>query len=139
VLAGTVIIIRTNNYEKTTPTFILNSNKYNLIEDFFWSHEQMVKFFVRLKVMGIHNKEDTCYATLEKKDDYWVYIIGLNKGKFVGENIKPHRPSLENYELFNRGSKEMARLLEIYIDTDDIKAIPTDTRPFGKLTLDLNG
>ena len=99
----------------------------------------MVKFFVRLKVMGIHNKEGTCYATLEKKDDCWVYTIGLNKGKFVGENIKPHRPSLENYKLFNQGSKEMARLLEIYIDTDNLKAILTDTRPFGKLTFDFNG
>jgi len=114
-------------------------NKYNLIEEFFLSHEQMVKFFVRLKVMGIYNKEETCFATLEKKDDCWVYTIALIEGKFLAENIKPHRPSLEDYELFNQGSKEMARLLEIYIDTDDLKAIPTDTRPFGKLTFDFQG
>tara|TARA_B100001079_G_C16057246_1_gene359761 strand:- start:102 stop:446 length:345 start_codon:yes stop_codon:yes gene_type:complete len=114
----------------------LSLNKYNLIEEFFWSHEQMVKFFVRLKVMGVHNEEGTCFAKLEKKDDFWVYTTGLYNGKFVGENIKPHRPSLENYELFNRGCKEMARLLEIYIDTDDKNAIPINEKPFGKLTFD---
>ena len=45
-------------------------NKYNLIEEFFYSYEQMVKFFVRLKVIEIYNKEETCFASLEKKDDY---------------------------------------------------------------------
>ena len=114
-------------------------NKYNLIEEFFYSYEQMVKFFDRLKVIEIYNKEETCFASLEKKDDYWVYTIGLNEGKFIAENIKQHRPSLKDYKLFNQGSKEMARLLEIYIDTDDLKAIPNATRPFGKLTFDFQG
>ena len=75
-------------------------NKYNLIEEFFYSYEQMVKFFVRLKVIEIYNKEETCFASLEKKDDYWVYTIALNEGKFISENIKPHRPSLEDYKLY---------------------------------------
>ena len=92
------------------------------------------KFIETSKGLQKENKEGTCFATLTKENDYWVYEVGLYHGKFLGENIKPFLSSPENFLIFKQGCKEMARLLEIYIDMDDNNSIDTSVKPFGKLT-----
>ena len=110
-------------------------NKYNLIDKFFSSQEQITKFFVRLKVLKIANPDATCMATLEKEEEHWVYVLEhLSSGKYVGDNLKPFKPSLENYVKFNDGCKELAKMLELYIDADDLSVLSMDAKPFGDLT-----
>ncbi|WPE17132.1 hypothetical protein R5P06_03470 [Candidatus Thioglobus autotrophicus] len=114
-------------------------NKYNLIEKFFTSQEQITKFYVRLGVLKIANPDATCVASLEKKGAYWVYTLEhLPSGKYLGDNIKPFKPSFENYNKFNNGCKELAKMLEMYIDADDLSVVSMDAKPFSDLTFDAN-
>lgn len=110
-------------------------NKYDLINEFFKSQEEITKFYVQLGTRKIANPSATCIASLEKKEDYWVYILEhLPSGKYIGENINPFKPSLENYNTFNKGCKELAKMLELYIDADDLSVVPMDAKPFDNLT-----
>jgi len=117
----------------------VNMNKYDLIEEFFTSQEQITRFFVRLGTLKIANPSATCIASLEKKEDYWVYLLEhFPSGKHIGENIKPFKPSFENYNKFNNGCKELAKILEMYIDADDLSVVSMDAKPFSDLTFDTN-
>lgn len=114
-------------------------NNYDLIEEFFTSQEQITKFFVQLGTLKIANPDMTCVASLEKKEDYWVYLLEhLPSGKYLGENVKSFKPSFENYNKFNKGCKELANMLEMYIDADDLSVVSMDAKPFSDLTFDTN-
>lgn len=109
-------------------------NKYNLINEFFSNPEDAVKFFVQLKVLKFANEEASCIASLEKKtDSKWTYMLEWEDGKYVGEHIKPFKPSKENIEKFNNGCKGLAKLLERYIDTNDISTVTNAPSPFGDM------
>ena len=116
-------------------------NKYDLIEEFFTSQEQITRLYVRLGTLKIANSDMTCVASLEKKEDYWVYLLEhLPSGKHIGDIIKPFKPSFANYNKFNNGCKELAKMLEMYIDADDLSVLSMDSKPFLDLTFDtING
>jgi hypothetical protein len=108
-------------------------NKYNLITEFFTSPEDAIKFFVQLSVLRIANNDATCIASLEKGADKWTYILQWKDGRFVGEYIKPFRPSKENIEKFNAGCFGIANQLERYIDANDAAIIESEPSPFGDM------
>jgi len=110
-------------------------NKYDLIEEFFSNPDDAIRFLVRLKELRIASEDAKCIAVLRKTAaSKWTYELMWDDGKFVSEHIKPFRPSQENIAKFNSGSKGMARLLETYIDTNDISTIVSAPSPFGDMT-----
>lgn len=110
-------------------------NKYNLIESFFIDQEDYITFFVRLKERTIANEDGTCFATLEKIDDCFLFkLIWIKDGKFIGDYVKPFKATKENIEKFNNGCKILAKRLEVFIDTNDENKIPNDFPAFKDLT-----
>lgn len=109
-------------------------NKYNLIEEFFSNHEDAIKFFVQLKELRIASIDGNSIAILQKSaGDKWTYQLDWMDGKFIGEHLKPFKPSIENIKKFNNGCKEIAKLFEVYIDTGDITIIENNPSPFGDM------
>jgi len=108
-------------------------DKYDLIDKIFDNQEELARFFERRRIVQTWNSDQTCTASLEKKESHWVYLLESHK-KYIGEKIKPFEPSLENLNKFNNGCKELAKLLELYIDANDKSVLPLDAKPFGDLT-----
>lgn len=109
-------------------------NKYDLIKEFFSNAEDAVKFFVQLKELRFANEDGSCIAVLKKAtDSKWTYELIWKDDKFVGEHIKPFKPSRENIDKFNNGCKGMAKLLETYIDTNDLSVVTNAVSPFGDM------
>ncbi|MCF8067444.1 MAG: hypothetical protein K9L30_02550 [Desulfobacterales bacterium] len=109
-------------------------NKYDLIDKFFSNPEDAVKFFVQLKVLKFANDDGSCIASLEKEAvDKWTYLLEWKDGEYVGEHIKPFKPSKENIDKFNNGCAGLARLLEEYIDKNDISVVTNGHSPFGDM------
>jgi len=111
-------------------------NKYNLITEFFSSPEDAVRFLVQLQVLKVANDDGSCFASLEKGVGKWTYILEWHDGKFVGEHLKPFRPSKENLEKFNNGCRGIANQLERYIDSNDISFASNEFSPFGNMAYD---
>ena len=112
------------------------TNKYNLIESFFIDQSDYISFLVKAKERTIANDDATCFATLTKEPDRYVYkLIWLKDGRYLGEYIKPFKASQENVDIFNKGCKAIAELLTIYLDTNDLSKVPMDTEPFGILNI----
>jgi hypothetical protein len=110
-------------------------NKHNLIDSFFINQEDYLKFLVELNERTIANNEATCFASLEKIDDCFLYkLTWLEDGKFIGDYVKPFRATIENIETFNKGCKILAQRMEIYIDTNDVNKVPDDFPAFRDLT-----
>ena len=109
-------------------------NKYDLIQEFFSNAEDAVQFFLQLKELRFKNEDESCMAVLKKTTDYkWTYELIWKDGKFVGEHIKPFKPSRNNIEKFNNGCRVMAKLLEKYIDTNDMSVAANYRSPFGDM------
>lgn len=109
-------------------------NKYNLINKFFSNPEDAIKFFVQLKELKFANHDGSCIASLEKEtDSKWNYRLEWEDGKYVGEYIKPFKPSKENIKKFNNGCEQLAQLLERYIDTNDTSVVTNVPSPFGDM------
>jgi hypothetical protein len=110
-------------------------NKYNLLDTFFIDQEDYIKFMVGLRHRTIANDDGSCFASLEKLDDCYFYkLTWLKEGKFIGDYVKPFKPSIENIEIFNQGCKILADRLTIYIDTNDVSKVPNDFPAFKELT-----
>lgn len=121
-----------HNSKKVSFTTGNKTNKYNLIENFF-SPESAIKFFVQLKELRIANEDTSCIAILKKTSNKkWTYTISYN-GEFLGEHLKPFKPSKLNVDKFNDGCKKMAEQLAFYMDTGDELAITTQASPFGDM------
>jgi hypothetical protein len=111
-------------------------NKYNLIDTFFIDQEDYVKFLVELNERTIANDDATCFATLKKLDDCFLFkLIWLEDGKFVGDYIMPFKATPENIATFNEGCRILAQRLEVYIDTNDVNSTPNPFPAFGDLTM----
>lgn len=109
-------------------------DKYKLINEFFSNPEDAVRFFVQLKVLKIANEDGSCIASLEKStDSKWTYMLEWKDGKYAGEYINPFKPSKENIEKFNSGCRELAKLLEMYIETGDVSVVTNAPPPFGDM------
>lgn len=67
---------------------------------------------MQLQVLKVANDDGSCFASLEKGVGKWTYILEWHDGKFVGEHLKPFRPSKENLEKFNNGCRGIANQLE---------------------------
>lgn len=110
-------------------------NKYSLIESFFTDTNEYLRFLISSKKMCTANKEGTCMAILEKKDECFLYTLNwLENGKYIGDYVKPFRATKENIDTFNEGCKILAERLEIYIDTNDVSKVPDDFPAFKHLT-----
>jgi hypothetical protein len=110
-------------------------NKYNLIDKFFLSQEDYVKFLLELKQRTLANDEATCFAELTKVDGCFLYkLLWLKDGKYIGDYVKPFRATLDNINRFNAGCKILAARLEIYIESGNIDSVPTIPPAFGVLT-----
>ena len=109
---------------------------HNLIRCIFCDPQEAIRFFLQLKVVTVANDESSCTATLEKVDDeMWTYILQWQDGKFVGEHLRPFRPSIDNLAKFNKGCEGMADLLDQYIKTGELPDVTTNESPFGDLAL----
>lgn len=74
-------------------------------------------------------------AFLTKEDDTkWLYELSWSDDKFIAEYVIPFRPSKENVGTFNRGSREIARRLKIYIETGDLSKVPCTPPAFEHLS-----
>jgi hypothetical protein len=110
-------------------------NKYDLIQELFLTVEGAFKFYISLKEFVISNDEGTCIAVLKKEtEDKWSYELQWKNGKYIGEFIKPFKPTAENIKKFNEGCKELAKLFEKYIDIGDEYFSSEKYRPFGDMT-----
>ena len=110
-------------------------NKFNLIDHFFTDQQDYIKFLVGLKQRIIANDEGSCFAELTKEDGCYLYILTWhNDGKFIGDYVKPFRATIDNIHTFNNGCKILADRLEIYIETGDLKLVPSEPPAFGELT-----
>ncbi len=106
-----------------------------LIEKFFTDKEDYLNFLISKKLRIIANDEGTCFAQLSKEGGYFSYTLNWRKdGKYIGDYVKPFRATDENVEIFNRGCKILAERLWVYIDTNDVSAIPSEPPAFGVLT-----
>jgi len=111
--------------------------KYTLIERFFSDPTDAGKFFVQLKELRIATPDTKCMAVLSKTDhEKWTYELIWEDGRYVGEQVKPFRPSKENISKFNLGCKEIAKRLRIYLETDDLKQVPLKPPAFGDLSFE---
>ena len=110
-------------------------NKYNLIDNFFIDQKDYITFLVSSKERTIANDDATCFATIEKIEDCYLYkLTWIKDGKFIGDYVKPFRATKENIEIFNQGCKILAERLEIYIETDEAGKVPNNFPAFGELT-----
>jgi hypothetical protein len=106
-----------------------------LIEDFFESHADYTKFFVQLHELAMATDTGNCMAWLTKEDDTkWLYELSWKDDKYVAEYVVPFLASEENVATFNRGSREIARRLKIYIETDDSSKVPSNPPAFEHLS-----
>ncbi|MFC1591343.1 hypothetical protein ACFL43_02345 [Thermodesulfobacteriota bacterium] len=108
--------------------------KREILETFFTNPEDAVNFFVQLRELRFPSESGDSIACLKKENaEKWTYELTWTDGRFVGEHIKPFKPSQENIAKFNKGCKGMAELLNRYLDTDDLSAITSLPSPFGDM------
>lgn len=110
-------------------------SEIGLIEEFFDSQADYIKFFVQLREVAKATESGDCMACLSKVDaSKWLYKLSWKDGRFVADYVIPFRASKENVETFNRGSREIARRLKIFIEPDDLSKIPSIPPAFEHLT-----
>ena len=101
------------------------------VEAFFSDPDDFVRFFDNVKYTLARSKDGVCEARLEKIDpERWLYMVSRN-GQYLADYVRPFKPSNENIEMFNHGTREMAQRLRLYMQGADISQLPP---PFGPLT-----
>jgi len=107
----------------------------DLIDRFFFDHNDCISFFVNAEKKIIASNNGKCLATLERTSPQkWTYTLGWEDGKYVGEYIIPFKPSYENFIKFNIGSKILGDQLRYYIWKGNHKLIPLYNNIFADLT-----
>ena len=85
--------------------------------------------------MGKASNSMNCIAVLTKEDETkFLYELTWKDGKFIAEYVLPFRASQENIDTFNRGAREVARRLRIYVETDDLSKVPNHPPAFEHLS-----
>lgn len=109
--------------------------EFELIKEFFESLAEYEHFLAELTVMDKTTEAAYCMARLTKVDETkWLYRLDWVDHKFVAEHVAPFPATQENVDAFNRGAREMARRLHIYIKTKEIKKVPTQPPAFAHLS-----
>lgn len=108
--------------------------QYELIEKFFEDLSEYMRFFLNLKEQRRESTDSSCLATLRKEENKYLYLLEFKDGRYVGEYVRPFRPNEQNLQLFNSGCKEVARRLNIYIQTSDLNQVPMKPPAFGILS-----
>ncbi len=107
----------------------------NLIDTFFIDQKDYISFLTSKRQITIANDDATCFAEIKKENGCFLYTLTwLEDGKMIGDYISPFRASKENLEKFNNGCKILAERLAIYIETENIDAVPSIPPAFGELT-----
>lgn len=105
-----------------------------MIEEFFPDVAEYMRFLVGLKERKLTDKELTCQAALKKEGDKYLYTLTWKDGRYIGEYIRPFRANEQQLRIFNAGCAEMARRLQLYLDTEDEKSIASMPPAFGVIS-----
>ena len=108
--------------------------KNKMIEVFFVDLNDYMNFFLNLKEVRRATSDSKSIAVLKKENSSYLYILQWEDGRHVGEYVRPFRVNENNLQIFNRGCAEIARRLQIYIETDDPDQVPMTPPAFGILS-----
>ncbi len=108
----------------------------DLIERFFSSHNDCIDFFVNSGGRMVASDDGRSLAKLERNSpSKWTYTLQWEDGKYVGDYVKPFKPTYENFIQFNIGSKLLADQLRYYIwKMDPALVLRSNPNAFGSLT-----
>ena len=118
------------------PGGILIGPKYiDLVDRFFSSHDDCISFFVNAGKRVVASNDGKCLACLERtSSSKWTYTLQWEDGKYVGEYLKPFKPTYENYLKFNIGAKILADQLRYYIWVEKPERVKLVNNIFSDLT-----
>jgi len=113
----------------------LTEPQFKLIENFVGDKSDFKNFIESDETYRvIRTVDNNCIATLEKRTNFMFYKLQWKEGKYIGEFVEKFSVTDKNIEQFNDGTKEVARRLRIFIETNNLRNVPQYPPPFGELT-----
>jgi hypothetical protein len=107
-----------------------------LVHTIFDRPNQLIQFFVSKHEVRVASPHGHCVAVFKKDtEQFWSYTLTYHDGRYISYHLIPFRPAKDNFELFQKGCREVARRLQTYVVTGDLGRVPKSPPAFGALTV----